>query len=142
MLDGITAAVLALTDLPGVYPTVTALHIFGIALLVGPVVLVDLAGLRLLTAPGLAAAAGSLLKAAGFGLSLAMLSGFFLFAVQPGAYLANPLFLAKLGIVTAGVINGLSWARSAGLPPAWRCAVSLLVWPVALLLGRWVGFVG
>ncbi|MCU0882753.1 MAG: hypothetical protein MUF14_08820 [Hyphomonadaceae bacterium] len=144
MLEVLSALVLELTDLPGVYPAISALHVFGIALLVGPVVLVDLAGLRLLLAPALVAAAPSLLRAAGIGLAMTMVSGFFLFAVQPGAYLANPLFLPKLAVIVLGTINGLSWARgggAGGLPPRWRCAVSILVWPVALLLGRWLAFV-
>ena len=144
MLEALGALVLDLTDLPGVYPAVSALHVFGIALLVGPVILVDLAGLRLLMAPGLAGAARSLLRAAGIGLSITMISGLFLFAVQPGAYLANPLFVPKLAVIALGTINGLSWARggaAGGLPPRWRCAVSILVWTVALILGRWLAFV-
>jgi hypothetical protein len=144
VLEAVSAFVLNLTDIPGVYPAISALHLFGIALLVGPVVLVDLAGLRLLLAPGIAAASGSLLKAAGFGLGIAMVSGFFLFAVQPGAYLANPLFLPKLAVIALGTVNGLSWARASQtgtLPPRWRCAVSILVWPIALILGRWLAFV-
>lgn len=145
MIEPLTAFMLRLTDLPGVYPSLSALHIFAIALLVGPVLLADLAGLRLLAAPGIAAAARTLLRAASIGLVLALVSGFLLFLVQPGAYLANPLFLPKLAVVALGTMNGLSWARAdrqgGGLPPRWRCALSLLVWPVALLLGRWLAFV-
>lgn len=144
MLEAVSALVLDLTDLPGVYPAISAVHLFGIALLVGPVLLVDLAGLRLLASPGLAGAATSLLRAAGIGLAVSMVSGFLLFAVQPGAYLANPLFIPKLLVIALGTVNGLSWARgngAGGLPPRWRCGLSILVWPVALILGRWLAFV-
>lgn len=139
--DALVGHIQAASVVPGVYPVLSALHILGIALLVGPVLLVDLAGLRLLRAPALDPAAASLLKAARAGLGLAGVSGLVLFAVQPGAYLANPLFVPKLAVIAAGTVNGLGWAGRSGLPPRWRCAVSLLVWPLAVLLGRSLAFV-
>ena len=128
--------------LPGVYPAVSALHVLAIALLVGPVLLVDLTGLGVLRAPGLTAAIPTLLKTARRGLGLAAVTGLALFLVQPTGYLQMWTFLAKMGVVTLGALNGLSWSFKTveGPPPAWRCALSIGAWIAAVFLGRWIGF--
>jgi hypothetical protein len=128
-----------LATAPGAYPLVSALHILGLCLLVGPILLADL---RLLGAlgPALDPALPLLRRAAACGLALAAATGLLLFAVQATEYAANAAFWVKLGLVAAGVANALAFRRAAR-PPAWVAAVSLSLWLAALLAGRWIAFV-
>lgn len=155
-----TAALLALAEVPGAwlrgsvpaYALVNAAHILGIGLLVGAVAALDLrlmGAVRTLPAAPLAAL---LEKVAGVGLLVAVGTGLLLFSVRPAAYLGNPAFLLKLGLVGAGLLNvlvlrlGPGWrALQAGAPPSAAvrigAALSLAVWIGALLAGRWIAFV-
>jgi hypothetical protein len=71
--------------------------------------------------------------------------------VRPLAYVANPAFLLKLGLVALGIANALA----VRLNPAWQRAladggvagslrvqalVSLCIWVAAVLAGRWIAF--
>ena len=133
---------LARSDL--IYAAVSAGHILGIALLLGPILLVDLASLGALR--GLDPAPARLLRrTAALGTGLALATGVLLFSARPFDYAANPVMLAKLGVVAAGLGHALlrEWR---GLPPPgsaagrWAGGVSLALWLVALWLGRWVAF--
>lgn len=132
------------------YAFVSALHVFGIALLIGPIVLVDL---RLLGRfPALDVPAIQLLRStARVGVVLAVTTGLLLASTRPAEYLANRVFLAKMAVVAIAVANALwfDWrARRVGSQdlfsiPAVRifAGLSLLAWPLALGLGRWIAFV-
>lgn len=132
------------------YATVSALHILGIALLVGGIALVDLclAGLvRSLSAE----AAAQLRRLAKAGAALAIAMGLLLVSARPDEYLANPAFLAKMVVLALALANaalfewlvgrhslaGLIDSRAGRLSGA----ASLLLWPLAILLGRWIAFV-
>lgn len=155
-MDTVVAALAALGQAAGInqssmlYAAVSATHIAAIALLFGPILLVDL---RLL---GLAAGLNDpamlvLRRTAALGAVIAVLSGILLLAARPAEYAANQPMLIKLGVVACGLINALlfEWATwrgwSAVKPghPYARVAVllSLAAWPAALALGRWVAFV-
>jgi hypothetical protein len=127
---------------PGAWAAVSALHILGIALLVGPIALVDLRLLRLL-GPAIDPALPVLVRAAIGGLALAACSGALLAAVQATDYAANPAFLAKLALVGAAVANALA-LRAVGGVAARRAApfaaASLVLWLGAVLAGRWIAF--
>jgi hypothetical protein len=132
------------------YAAVSALHILGIALLAGAIVLVDLrlAGLvRRLDVDAMA----MLRTVAKTGAALAMATGLLLVSARPAEYLANSVFLAKMAVVALALANAAlfeAMARRGGLPgmvdtPYGRAAglVSLAVWPVVIGLGRWIAFV-
>jgi hypothetical protein len=93
-----------------------------------------------------------LLRVASLGLALALLTGFWLFTVQPKAYAANPAFLAKLGLLALALVNiGLQHGGSAfraalrgdGISASVRvlAGLSVLLWLAVLVAGRWIGFV-
>jgi hypothetical protein len=150
-VDALTALGLAtgVTRSATVYALVSAGHVLGIALLLGPILLVDLRMLGRL--PSLdAAAVGVLRKTARIGGALAVLTGVLLLCAKPADYVANRVFIAKLLVVAAGLANALAFewrVRRGGVAAllahggAGFAAASLAFWLAALLLGRWIAFV-
>lgn len=133
-----------------VYAATSAGHIAGIALLAGPVLLVDLrlAGwLSALDGPALRV----LRAAAALGAAATLATGALLYAARPFEYAGNAAMQAKLLVVALALANALAfeWAARRDAPasrpghPYARAAglASLLLWPLALVLGRWVAFV-
>lgn len=135
---------------PIAYPALSALHIVGIALLVGPIAVVDLRLAGWLS-PRFDPALDALANAAAAGLAIAAATGVWLFAVRAGEYAANAAFLAKLALVAAGVANALLLRLAGrGRPLAGRVGTpggrasglaSLALWLSAVLAGRWIAFV-
>jgi hypothetical protein len=134
------------------YPVVNALHIFGIALLVGSIAPFDLRALGLFGTVPLAPLARFLPNVAAAGLALAATAGLLLFSVKPLDYVGNPAFLTKVTLVALGVANAVAQRRTAG----WRAllageepgarvrlgaALSLVIWCSALMAGRMIAFV-
>ncbi|MGK7867876.1 DUF2214 domain-containing protein [Falsiroseomonas sp. E2-1-a20] len=128
-----------------------AAHILGIGLLFGAIATLDLRLLGAFRAAPLALFGPPLWRVAATGLALAAVTGFWLFTTRPGAYLENPAFLAKLGLIGAGLLNlallhlRAPWRQAlAGAPVAAlvRAAalVSLLAWVGTVVAGRWIGF--
>ena len=126
-----------------VYPFINAGHLLGIALLIGAVVPLDLTLLGLIKRLNPAAATALLLPFAVAGLLLAAGFGTLLFITQANDYVSNPLFLAKIGLIGLAVLNAglhaqigyenLRLGRVLAL-------ISLILWPLVLLLGRLVGY--
>lgn len=123
----------------------------GIGLLLGAVATLDLRMLGLFRRADPAALGPPLRAVAAAGLALAALSGLLLFSTRPAAYAANPAFLAKLGLVGLSLLNVAllhgsgAWRRwlAQGAAPAglrFAALASLLLWLLALLAGRWIGF--
>jgi hypothetical protein len=135
---------------PFVYPAISALHIFGIALVFGSIVPVDLRLLRML-GPRFDPVLPSLVRHALLGFAIAASTGVVLASVRIGDYAGNPAFLMKMLILTTAganalLLRGFSGTRS--LPemvgrPAGRiaAAASLSLWIGAVLAGRWIAFV-
>ena len=133
------------------YPLVNTLHIVGIALLIGPILILDWRLLRLRTAPAVSVLDTVLLPAARGGFALAVLAGLLLFVARPLDYAFNALFQLKLGFIGLALLNiaflyrsgawGIAVARNR---PDRRvrlaCGVSLLCWLMALGLGRLIGY--
>ena len=121
------------------YPLVNAGHILGIALLVGAVVPMDVAVIR-----GRAVAAVALLRpwsVAGF--LLAVVCGALLFVTQATEYVQSPWFLAKMGVLALAVLNAAVHLRLDRFPPRQRrqaAIASLVLWPVAVVLGRMIAY--
>jgi hypothetical protein len=131
-----------------VYAATSALHVFGIALLVGPIVLVDLRWLGRLYALD-AAAVAILRRTARTGVALTVLTGVLLASTRPAEYLANRVFLAKMAVIAIAVANALlfEWRSRRGaindtaMSLRATAIVSLSLWLLALALGRWIAFV-
>lgn len=135
------------------YPLVNTLHIVGIALLVGPILILDWRLLRMRTTQPVSVSvlATVLLPAARGGFALAALAGLLLFLARPLDYAFNTLFQFKLGCIGLALLNVAVLHRSvawgdvvAGHRPDRRvrvaCGVSLLCWLGALVLGRLIGY--
>lgn len=133
------------------YPLVNAAHILGIGLILGAILPLDLRLMGVFRAAPLPVIGPFLSRAAAVGVALALVTGSLLFIVKPAEYLANPAFLAKLGLLALALANvarihlGAGWRRAVtgrGVTPALRlsAAASMLLWLGALVAGRWIGF--
>lgn len=133
------------------YPLVNAAHILGIGLILGAILPLDLRLMGVFRGAPLPAIGPFLSRAAAVGVALALVTGALLFLVKPAEYLANPAFLAKLGLLVLALANvalihlGAGWRQAVtgrGVAPALRlsAAASMLLWLGALVAGRWIGF--
>ena len=130
---------------PIVYPALEVVHITGIALLVGSLVLFELRvwGLgRELPVPALSRLALTV-SMCGFG--LAVFSGALMFSSQAAELIANRAFVIKMGVLTlAGANAGLFHARDGlakldGIARA-QTALSLGLWLGVIICGRWIAY--
>lgn len=133
------------------YLLVNAAHIGALGMLLGSIITLDLLLLGLFRHAALAPLAHVLSRMAVGGLIFAVLSGIWLFLVNAPEYVQNIAFLSKLGLVSLGVINALilhsrrHWRLALregqpNLPVRMHALFSLLLWPAALIAGRWIGF--
>ena len=130
---------------PIAHPALEVLHITGIALLLGSLVLLELRvwgyGAELPVRP-LARLALSV-TLAGFG--LVVCSGLLMFAAQPAEMVSNRAFLIKLGLVHLAGLNAAwfhgrdSLGRCDGLARA-QTALSTGLWLAAIISGRWIAY--
>jgi hypothetical protein len=134
------------------YLFVNAAHILGIGLLVGAILPLDLRLIGFLRSFPIEVVGPLLLRVATVGLSLALLTGLWLFTVQPKDYVGNPAFLAKLALLAAALTNiGLQHSgrrfravlRGESLSVGVRilAGLSAALWLSVLVAGRWIGFV-
>lgn len=138
-----------------VYPLINALHIVGIALLVGAILILDWRLLRGRVTPTVSVSvsvlADVLLPAARMGWVLAVLTGSLLFVTRPLDYAFSAVFQLKLGILALALLNVALLHRSRSWQVAvtqnridgrvWlACGLSLVSWLLVLGLGRLVGY--
>jgi hypothetical protein len=134
------------------YLLVNAAHILGVGLLLGAILPLDLRMIGFLQSHPIAMVGPLLLRIASLGLALALVTGFWLFTVQPKTYAGNPAFLAKLGLLGLALVNiglqhyGGSFRAALGggaVSPGVRvlAGLSTLLWLSVLVAGRWIGFV-
>ncbi len=124
-----------LQTIPGLYPIVSALHLLGISLLIGPILIVDWALLRGRPGPW-----EGLQKTAAAGFVLAAVTGAALFTVQASKYAWNPAFLSKLGLIALAGLNLLAYRWIGRDRPRGFALCSLAIWLAALLSGRFIAF--
>lgn len=148
------AFVSALRNSTLAYPLVNAGHIFGVALLVGGIVPLDLRLLGLWHHYPVAMFVGVLRVTSAVGLGLAVVFGALLFATAASDYARSELFQVKMVLVLVGVSNALilgtvmkrqvirSLPINAAIPLPLRAGalLSLVVWVSTLLLGRLLGY--
>lgn len=132
------------------YAAVNAAHIFGIALLIGSVVPLNLRLLGLWRDVPRPMLARVLVPVAATGLALAVAAGLLLFSVRARDYAGLGVLQIKLTLVAVGILAALSAFRAVGtLPDAAGSAslrahavVSLACWLGALVCGRLIAFAG
>ena len=127
------------------YPALETVHLFGVALLVGNLLALELRVWgRARELPIAALARLSLtLALAGFGCAAA--SGLLMFASLPGDFIANRVFVLKMGLVTCAGINAAVFHARRGLQrlDGWakaQTALSLGVWIAVMICGRWIAY--
>ena len=148
-LEG-TALAQTLRSSRWLYAGVNAAHIFGVALLVGSVVPLNLRLLGLWRGVSREAAVRVLAPVAAAGLVLALLTGPLLFSVRARDYSAVGFLQLKLAFIAVGVLSTLALCRAHGFllrdAPRARLAghaiLSLVCWPGALVCGRLIAFAG
>jgi hypothetical protein len=129
------------------YLFVNAAHILGIGLLLGSILPLDLRLLGMFRRFPVEVLWPFLVRAAATGLTLAIVTGLWLFSVKPADYLANEAFRWKallLVIALANVVFQQRGVKAAGIgrTPATTisAALSLCLWLSVLVAGRWIGF--
>lgn len=135
----------ALQTSPWAYPALEVVHLFGIALLLGNLVLLELRVFGLGAAlPVQALARLSLtLAAAGFGLAAA--SGLLMFGTQPAELLTNRAFTLKmllllLAACNAGWFHGRGSLHKLDALARAQMVLSTLIWLAVLSCGRWIAY--
>jgi hypothetical protein len=130
---------------PFLYPALEVMHIAGIALLLGSLVLLDLRvwGLAREVPVGPLARLSLPVTLAGFGLIVC--SGLLMFATRPAELLANPAFLVKMALVLAAGLNAAWFHGRDGLARRDRLAraqtvLSTGLWLAAIAAGRWIAY--
>ena len=130
---------------PWAYPVLEIVHICGIALLLGNLVLVELRVFGLGAQLPVQPLARLALATAVSGFVLAAGSGLLMFASQPGELLANRAFTLKMLLIFAAGCNAAwfhgrgSLARSDG-PARLQLLTSTGLWIAVLACGRWIAY--
>ncbi len=130
---------------PIAYPALEVLHITGIALLLGSLVLLELRVWGLAADLPLRPLARLSLSVTLTGFGLAACSGLLMFAAQPLELLSNRAFVVKLGLVLLAGLNAAwfhgrdSLARCDGLARA-QTVLSTGLWLAAIASGRWIAY--
>lgn len=132
------------------YAAVNTAHIFGIALLVGAIVPLNLRLLGFWKSIPREPLVRVLVPVAMAGLTLAVVAGFLLFTVKPRHYVGLGAFQFKLALVMVGIFGalGLHWMRGFLLRDApdavlaRHAVLSIVCWTGALICGRLIAFMG
>ncbi len=123
------------------------MHVLGIALLVGAIVLLDLRLLGAWRTIPVAAIARPAVTVAAIGLGIAFVTGPLLLIVQATEYVANPFLYIKFAAILVGLVN-IAVLRFAGdwtddgfaMRRGVAAALSLLAWLTALTAGRLIAY--
>ena len=136
------------------YGTINLVHIIGIALLFGSILLLDLRLLGAWRQVPLAALSGPTTVMARIGFVLAVASGILMLSVNAGEYIGNPFLLVKFPAIGLALLNAFlvhrtqAWQahRQRELMPRERkrlaigAALSLTFWLTAISGGRMLGY--
>ena len=130
---------------PIAYPALEVVHIVGIALLLGSLVVLELRVWGLGPELPVRPLARLALTITATGFALVVCSGLLMFASQPAELLSNRAFLLKLGLVSLAGLNALWFHARDGLRrcDALACAQTVLstgLWLAAIICGRWIAY--
>jgi len=135
----------ALQSTPWAYPALEAVHIVGIALLLGNLVALELRVFGRAAALPVLPMARLSLSIAVCGFTLAAASGSLMFATQPAELLANRAFVIKMGLLLAAGCNA-AWFHTRGslrkLDALARVQMllSTAIWLAVVFCGRWIAY--
>ena len=128
------------------YPALEIVHICGIALLLGNLVLLEMRVFGRGALLDVKALASLSLGIAGLGFSVAALSGLLMFASQAAELLTNRAFTLKMVFLMLAGCNAAWFHARASLDKldgVARCqmVVSTLIWLAVITCGRWIAYV-
>ena len=128
------------------YPALEIVHILGIALLLGNLVLLELRVFGRGAALPVADLARLSLTLALCGFGLVAASGLLMFATQPQELLANRAFTLKMGLLVLAAANAVAFhlrgsLRKLDLAARALMLVSTVLWLAVLGCGRWIAYV-
>ena len=135
----------ALAGHPWAYPALEVVHLLGIALLLGNLLLLESRVFGLGAALPVQPLARLSLTLVAIGFGLAAGSGLLMVATQPMELLANRAFTIKMGLLMLAGCNA-GWFHSRGslqrLDAVARLsmALSTLLWVAVLGCGRWIAY--
>jgi hypothetical protein len=127
------------------YPALEVLHIAGIALLFGGLLVFELRLLGLARSLDLAALARLTLPPALLGFALCAATGLTMFAGQAQELLGNRVFLYKMGLIALAGLNAALFHAGGrlragdGLAQA-QGLFSLGIWFAVIICGRWIAY--
>jgi hypothetical protein len=136
----------AIATSPWAYPMLESLHIVGVALLLGSLVLLELRVWGHATDIAIVPLARLALPVTLAGFCALALSGLLMFAAAPGEMLANRLFVIKMGLVMLAGLNA-AWfharhsLRLMDTTARLQTLVSLGLWLTVIICGRWIAYV-
>jgi hypothetical protein len=127
------------------YPALEVMHIAGIGLLLGNLVLLELRVFGMGAALPVKPLARLSLGLAATGFGMAATSGLLMFASQPEELLANRIFTLKmLLLLVAGCNAGLFHARDSltkmDIPARVYMVISTMLWLSVMACGRWIAY--
>ncbi|MCZ8251844.1 MAG: hypothetical protein O9318_05185 [Hylemonella sp.] len=127
------------------YPALEVAHLFGIALLLGNLVLLELRVFGVGAALPVQALARLSLTLVGAGFGLAAASGLLMFGTQPAELLANRVFTLKmllllLAACNAGWFHGRGSLHKLDALARVQMVLSTLIWLAVLSCGRWIAY--
>lgn len=131
---------------PIAYPLANIVHVLGLAMLLGPIALVDLRLLGTFRALPLQPFVQAVRPVAIAGLLGMLLSGPVLFAADAVALAQSGAFRLKLILVGLALVNALAFpfvwrgGGQVGLPAKAMAVASLLLWTSATVAGRWIAY--
>jgi hypothetical protein len=127
------------------YPLLEVLHIVGIAMLLGSLLLVELRVWGFGAALPIEPLARLALPLTLAGFALAATTGSLMFASQPGDLIANRVFVVKMGLVMLAGLNAASFHARGGLQcndlmARAQTLMSVGIWLAVIFCGRWIAY--
>jgi hypothetical protein len=125
------------------YPTVETVHIWGVGMLFGSVVLMDLRVLGLGKALDYSALSRLGIAVSLLGFSLAVLTGSMLFITHAADLIASRLFILKMCLIFLLITNAALLRMRVVINAATKAqaVISLVGWASVIGLGRWLAYV-
>lgn len=127
------------------YPLLEIVHIIGIAILLGNLVLFEVRVFGLGQAVAVQPLARLALPLAAAGFGLAACSGLLMFASQPQELLSNRAFTLKMLVVLLAGTNAALFHLRGGLSKLdalakLQTALSMGLWVTVIICGRWIAY--
>ncbi|MCH9807701.1 MAG: hypothetical protein K0U74_08225 [Alphaproteobacteria bacterium] len=133
------------------YPALETVHLIGLGLLFGPIIIYDLRILGFLRSVTPATLASTLLPWVWTGFALNALSGLLLFASDAVEFGINPAFQAKMALIFLAGLNAVTFqmryrqsatpAGAQGPSLKIQAAFSILIWLSVIVAGRMIAYV-